>query len=163
MKAYTGIGSRETPIKIQKRMKVIAEFLSSKSFILRSGGAIGADSAFESGATHKEVYLPWDGFNGKVSDNVSYFVPDLKVEYINKFHPAASSLKKSGILLMNRNTYQILGRNLNKPSHFVVCWTKDGKDVGGTSQALRIAKAMNIPIFNLWFGFESFVAFCHTL
>jgi hypothetical protein len=32
---------------------------------------------------------------------------------------------------------------------FVVCWTKHGGEVGGTAQAMRVARAHAIPIFNL--------------
>lgn len=35
-------------------------------------------------------------------------------------------------------------------SSFVVCWTSDGKDSGGTGQALRIARDRNIPVYNLY-------------
>lgn len=32
--------------------------------------------------------------------------------------------------------------------HLNICWTKNGSGQGGTGQALRIAKAYNIPIFD---------------
>lgn len=48
-----------------------------------------------------------------------------------------------------RNVCQILGADLHTPVQMVICWTKGGKLVGGTAQALRIARANNIPIFNL--------------
>ena len=43
---------------------------------------------------------------------------------------------------------QVLGEDCNTPSSFVLCWTPNGKEIGGTSQALRIAKHYNIPIIN---------------
>jgi hypothetical protein len=52
--------------------------------------------------------------------------------------------------LMARNMYQVLGQDLETPTSFIVCWTKDGKASGGTGQALRVAKKYNIPIFNLY-------------
>lgn len=53
---------------------------------------------------------------------------------------------------MARNSYQILGQDLSfdNSSRFVVCWTPGGEEVGGTSQAIRIAKYYGIPIFNLF-------------
>lgn len=67
MKIYTGIGSRETPYEILQLMKELAR-LMSECFILRSGGADGADSAFESGCSGlKEIYLPWKNFNNNTS------------------------------------------------------------------------------------------------
>lgn len=54
MMFYTGIGSRETPQEIQNLMFKIAQKLDSK-YILRSGGADGADLAFEKGSSKKEI------------------------------------------------------------------------------------------------------------
>ena len=65
---YAGIGSRKTPPEILEAMTRIAAELERRDWILRSGGADGADLAFESGvqdAAHKEVYLPWKSFNGR--------------------------------------------------------------------------------------------------
>ena len=49
-----------------------------------------------------------------------------------------------------RNVYQILGKPVSagQVSSFVVCYTPRGSGSGGTGQALRIAKAYNIPIFD---------------
>ena len=49
MNYYAGIGSRETPIDILHLFKKVAYYLSTKEFILRSGGAKGADKNFEIG------------------------------------------------------------------------------------------------------------------
>ena len=45
--AYAGVGSRETPLLVQQRMTKIAAQLSKLGYVLYSGGAEGADSAFE--------------------------------------------------------------------------------------------------------------------
>jgi hypothetical protein len=57
--------------------------------------------------------------------------------------------------LMARNCHQVLGQDLKTPVDFIVCWTKNGNINGGTGQALRIAKKLNIPVYNLFFE-ESF-------
>ncbi len=66
---YTGIGSRETPTGIMNLMTDTACYLSRKGVVLRSGGADGADSSFEKGASTglKEIYLPWKYFNKNAS------------------------------------------------------------------------------------------------
>lgn len=46
---YTGIGSRETPEEVLSLFTIVGEFLAKKGYILRSGGAKGADKAFEVG------------------------------------------------------------------------------------------------------------------
>lgn len=150
MKFYTGIGSRETPIDIQILMSELAFALANDNWVLRSGGAEGADSAFESTATKKRIYLPWDGFNGKLVDNITYRVPPYNEDFVNDYHPSADFLSAAAKKLMSRNTYQVLGDDLNTPSSFIVCWTAGGKLNGGTAQALRIASSYHIPIYNLY-------------
>jgi hypothetical protein len=155
MKKYTGIGSRSTPYNIIRLIQEISIKLDKNDFLLRSGGAYGADMAFEINSTKKEIYLPWSGFNGKSHDGISYFdflecsgwlLADSTVDI---FHPNPKKLSKSARMLMARNAMQILGSDCKTPSDFVICWTRDGKDIGGTSQAIRIAKHYNIPVLNL--------------
>lgn len=147
-KYYTGIGSRKTPENILEFMSDISLFLDKKGYILRSGGADGADSAFEKNAIQKEIYLPWNGFNGRY-DNF-FEVNEECIKMAEKFHPYWSNLKDSVKKLHARNCFQVLGKDLNSPSKFLICWTPKGEEVGGTSQALRIAKHFNIKIFNLY-------------
>lgn len=130
-------------------MTTIARRLDSMGYCLRSGGAAGADAAFESGAKTKQIFLPWDGFNGRNVDGISYLVPPYNLDLVNQFHPATSKLKSGALKLMSRNSYQILGPNLNDPVEFVLCWTEGSKKKGGTAQAIRIAEHCSIPVFNL--------------
>jgi len=54
-------------------MRRCATRLELLGYTLRSGGANGADTAFEEGCCRKELYLPWPGFNGRrigVSDRL---------------------------------------------------------------------------------------------
>jgi len=148
MKYYTGIGSRQCPEPILALMTDIAFYFRNKGYTLRSGGASGADSAFEAGAgSNKEIFLPWKGFNK--SKNPYIEIPDEAYKIAGEFHPVWDKLKNAVQRLHARNVMQILGRDLKTPSNLVICWTKDGKMIGGTAQALRIAKACEIPIFNL--------------
>jgi len=148
MKYYAGIGSREIPTTIQKQMTAIARRLNSMGYCLRSGGAEGADDAFEKGATNKQIFLPWNGFNDRYSNGTDYIVPELNLDLVQKYHPSASKLSQGAQKLMSRNSYQVLGPNLTDPVEFVLCWTVDGKKKGGTAQAIRIAEDYKIPIFN---------------
>jgi len=138
MKSYAGIGSRETPVVVLSKMTDIAREL--KALNLRSGGAKGADSAFELGATHKQIF----------------YVRDAKpwcYDLVQNYLPAGyqwSRMKPFVQGLLARNMMQILGPNGDDPSLFVIAWTKDGKDSGGSGYALRCAAAHNIPIFNLY-------------
>lgn len=140
MNYYAGIGSRQTPEFTLEQMRNIAWRMADLGYILRSGGAKGADSAFSSMADSKEIFLPTD------------HIPLWTEIFTNFFHPNPKALK-SGYTrnLMNRNALQILGIDGNTPVEFVVCWTVNGEKKGGTSQAIRIAEYYNIPVFNLYY------------
>lgn len=148
-KYYAGIGSRNTPRWVLDCMKNLGYCLSD-DFILRSGGADGADSYFEigcdKGSGEKEIFLPWRGFNN--NDSKLYNISTDALNIAEKYHPAWNRLSQGAKKLMARNSYQVLGYDLNTPSSFIVCYTKNGKLTGGTAQALKIAKDYNIPIFN---------------
>lgn len=163
-KIYAGIGARKTPQDILKSIVKIGEFLAKKDFILRSGGANGADSSFEEGCDlangKKEIYLPWLGFN----DNQSRLTWNQdNYNIAKKYHPYWAGLGHSARRMMARNTAQILGQDCKTPVDFVVCWTEGGKMIGGTSQALRIALDNNIKIFNLAKDLEEFREYCKQI
>jgi hypothetical protein len=153
-KYYAGIGSRAAPKAICEKMTMIAEKLQGLGYVLRSGGANGADKAFADGATIKQIFLPWDDFNGH---RLSYAIPAQAFEIAKMYHPGWDYLTPTVKKMMARNAMQILGPDLNEPSEFVVCWTPDGctnaqertRSTGGTGQAISHASSLNIPIFNL--------------
>lgn len=151
----TGIGSRETPSHILTEMTLIGRYCFENKITLRSGHALGADWAFEKGAQSRcIIYLPSESFNREyVSDAHRVIVPNEERYNVitNKFHPNPFALKPFARMLMNRNVCQVLGINLDRLSDYIVCWTKDGKDIGGTSQAIRIARAHKIPIINMYY------------
>lgn len=177
MKAYAGIGSRETPADVLELMGRIAKRLAWKGWTLRSGGAVGADQAFAIGAASAisaplaaalgrgpcegriETYLPWakfeHEFHGAMSTQLSLIErtqPQREAFTLAKeFHPAWESCSNGARCLHARNVHQILGPDVTAPvlSRFVVCWTKEAAGGGGTGQALRIAKHFEVPIFDL--------------
>jgi hypothetical protein len=150
MKFYAGIGSRSAPPSARLEMTMIAKRLEALGYVLRSGGAEGADSAFEAGVKseyNKRIYLPWRGFNGKKGIVCG---DDPEWQFIAKqHHPRWRNLAPAARLLMGRNTAQVIGRGLENDSKFVVCWTPNGLGEGGTGQAIRIARAHGIPVFDL--------------
>lgn len=147
MKYYAGIGSRETPDDILEMMTKIAEGLS-RNYTLRSGGADGADTAFEKGAGKKKIsYIPWPGFNGSKEKCIA--VSSAAMRMAGEFHPGWMYLSYPVKKLHARNCYQVLGEDLETPVDFVICWTPGGQEVGGTAQAIRIAKSNRIKVFNL--------------
>lgn len=169
MKAYAGIGSRETPAEVLADMRNIAHDLTCKGWTVRSGAADGADRAFEEGALdacsagyyagsrpRPEVYLPWPSFNegNRAMLGTRYYVTGPQAEAFEiaaQFHPAWANLAPAVRKLHARNVHQVLGPDVTTPilSSFVLCWTKGGSGGGGTGQALRIARHYGVPIFDL--------------
>jgi hypothetical protein len=167
-KYYSGVGSRSTPDEIMTLMGDIAMKLSENGYILRSGAADGADSAFEKGVTNpskKEVYIAWNGFSNRTDSEEGVYCLKgdiiLQAEQIAKtLHPAWDVIRADGkpVLtkgakaLHTRNVFQVLGNDLNTPSNFLICWAEtDSKNVpkGGTRTAWMLARNHNIPCFNL--------------
>jgi hypothetical protein len=146
---YTGVGSRETPVFVMRAMTFIARFLSQEGFILRSGGADGADDAFEKGANPElaDIYLPWKNFNKRNSP--LYEVGDDAIALAMTIHPTPTKLRDSVKRLHGRNCYQVLGDDLATPSEFLICWTTDAVRTGGTRTAIVLAERNNIPVLNL--------------
>lgn len=149
---YTGIGSRETPREVMVAMYHFAIHMAERGLILRSGGANGADTAFEYGARKAqgkmEIYLPWYNFNGR--DSQFTRPTDAAQTLASEIHPAWDRCSRGARALHARNCHQVLGMDLATPSAFLVCWTPGGKNVGGTRTAITLAKMSDIRVFNLF-------------
>lgn len=157
---YTGVGSQKTPLHVLGAMADLGEQLARQGWTLRSGGARGADSAFEAGhrrvtADRLEIYLPWKGFNQNPSS--LFGVTEAALQLAARNHPAWHACTENVRKLHGRNAYQVLGQDLDTPSQFVVCWTPDGaasrkersRDTGGTGTAISVADGAGVPVFNL--------------
>ena len=153
---YAGIGSRNTPKEVLDAFEYLGKELGQRGFILRSGGANGADSAFEKGCDSvggdKEIYLPWKDFNGNKSPRYVYQNGIEAAVLAMEYHPNFQPLKPAAKSLIMRDGYQVLGEDLNTPSDVVICYTEGGAGGGGTGQAIRNAKGHNIKIcdFGRW-------------
>jgi hypothetical protein len=158
-KTFCGIGSRSTPPEIIEQMKDVAGVCYAMGYTLNSGGADGADTAFEdvydSFNGPMNVFLPWPKFN----NNHSTFKRPKPEAYqiAAEIHPAWEFLKEPGRALIARNMHQVLGWDLKTPVEFAVCWTMDGCEshenysvrTGGTGAAIALASLNDIPVFNL--------------
>lgn len=169
IKYYAGIGSRNTPESARGTIRDIVAFLYQEGYTLRSGGAPGADEMFETALkellpeTHKqykEIYVPWYCFNSSTSPLCR--VSEEAIAFSLQYHPNPSALNLPAQKIMGRNAYQVLGQDLKTKSDFLVCWTENGADShstqavlnqsGGTGQAMRIARAHDVKIFNIKSG-----------
>lgn len=160
---YTGVGSRDTPSQVLDLMEDFAEAAAEAGWVLRSGGADGADSAFERGCDRAEgrkrvFYSMGKDISESGNPNGKHHVAagtdflDLAEDY----HPAWDRLSGYVRRLMARNGAQVLGPKLGRPTNILVCWTPDGatatttQETGGTGQAIRIAVDYCVPVVNLY-------------
>jgi hypothetical protein len=140
---YTGVGSRDTPLHVLDIMIRLAEKLSP-FYTLRSGGARGADKAFEKGAKFANIYYANDA------------TPE-SIALAGLYHPKWAACQEWARKLHGRNSFQVLGSDLNTPSQFLLCWTPDGAithqersiKTGGTGTAISIASVNSVPVYNL--------------
>lgn len=142
---YTGVGSRKTPMEVRAVMKMIAEKHASLGYTLRSGGAVGADAAFEAGAgPNKRIFYAREATQQAMEIAAAYHKAwDRLSQYVKKLH--------------GRNAFQVLGERLDTPSRGLLCWTPDGCEchetrtviTGGTGTAISIADAYGVPVTNL--------------
>lgn len=149
-KFYAGIGSRQTPAHILPTMEAMGRVWGSAGWTLRSGGAAGADSAFEAGAR-------------AVGSGIQSWNPRYRrvVEHQWAFNAAASVCTEFPLVCMKpfvrnliiRSMYQVLGEDGQSPVSFVICWTPTADPcdpmAGGTRYACRLARAHGIPVNNL--------------
>lgn len=156
---YTGIGSRKSPDYIVAQMREFAYHAAGAGWVLRSGAADGADTAFEDGCDDgqgkKEIFIPWKGFNH--SGSTLYPASDDAYNIASGIHPNWRVLKEPVRKLAARNMHQIMGKDMRSPTKCVVCWTPDGceshnqysRKTGGTGSAISLASLNHIPVFNL--------------
>lgn len=130
--------------------------LAKQGWLLRSGGADGADHAFERGCDlangNKEIWLPWPKFNGSDSPFILPRSGPMMLRawaIAESLHPAWHACSPPARRLHARNVLQILGADFETPVDKVICWTPNGALVGGTATALRLAKQYEIEIVNL--------------
>lgn len=175
MRYYTGIGSRKAHKQphVMAALYKIADALARAGFTVRSGGADGADTAFELAAKSRlirspkqlyDIYLPWAGFNDRPSTSGLNYHCDYIRKYddqaaaiAKRIHKDWDSLKRGGKQMHTRNVYQVLGAYLDNPSDFLICWAPtddEGVPKGGTRTAWLIAIEHKIPCFNLSRAFD---------
>jgi len=148
--AYAGIGSRKTPGEVLEIMRHVAVLMAEQGWVLRSGGADGADSAFEEGCRQQggemEIFLPWKGFNSNPSPLFDLPAMGEALAVASDIHPAWNRTSQGAKKLLARNIFQILGKDLESPSSVVIAYTTGG---GGTGFALSVADFFGIPAINI--------------
>jgi hypothetical protein len=152
MMTYAGIGNRTISEATFDWLEQMGTYLASRGLHLRSGGADGADTAFERGSKGNCTI-----FKAKQA------TPEA-IQIASQFHPAWHMCSDWAQKLHGRNAMILLGQNLDFPVKFVICYTVD-EEKGGTALGIRIARAYGIPVFNMHQAkdYEAFTTFVRTL
>src|SRR5687767_13602035 len=121
LKRYAGIGSRETPPDVLEYMESLGKSWAEAGVLLRSGGARGADTAFEKGCDRangpKEIFRSGDATLDAM-------------KHAARFHPNWDACGSYARKLHARNSMIVLGRSLNDPVDMVICWTPKAVKIG---------------------------------
>lgn len=144
MKTYAGIGNRHIPDSARAAMEDIGAGLARLGWSLRSGGAEGADSAFEAGHL--------SAFPMGHRERIEILRPSICTEAARAVaalhHPAWGACTDHARNLLGRNVQIILGPDLDAPVNLVLAYCVDTTR-GGTALALRVASEHGIRVVNL--------------
>lgn len=155
---YSGCGARSTPDAVLKEMEQLATDLESYGFSLRTGGALGADTAFLDGIKTNpervELYLPWKGYNGYTSPYTG--VHPQVINYASMYHPNWHACSEGVRKLHGRNLHIVAGANIAipQPSLFMLAYTPEGNATGGTGVAIAMADSYFVPVFDFGLGID---------
>ena len=172
--AYAGVGSRRTPPEILAAMADIAQTLGDAGTALSTGGADGADKAFETGALRTDapitVHTPWPGYNGyrpgrdpETDIDIVHPKSTATIEghtyadLARKHHPHWNRCGRGARALFVRNVSILAGaldgHGGTLPVRAVIAYTPNGlpvgREAGGTGHTLRTAASLDIPCVNL--------------
>ena len=172
--AYAGIGSRRTPDAVLAAMADLAETLGHSGCVLSTGGADGADRAFETGALRTDapvtVHAPWSGYNGyrpgrEPESDIDVRVPAPTdavhglpyLDLARRHHPAWERCGRGPRALFVRNVAILAGALAADgeplPVRAVVAFTPTGlaagRAAGGTGHTLRVAGELDVPAVNV--------------
>jgi predicted Rossmann-fold nucleotide-binding protein len=157
-RCYAGIGSRRLSGSELKRCREIGKQMARDGWILRTGGAEGADQAFAEGALlaggRVIICLPWSSYEKKWVEWAKRHGAEVEVlgsrdfeawDSVDQYHPAVSRLSRGVRALHARNFVIFRGTEL--------CIAAPKKDrygrYGGTGQGMRIAEDRGIEIQGL--------------
>lgn len=148
---YAGIGPRKTPQATLEIMTHVGIQMEKYGFLLRSGGAIGADQAWAKMVSRKEIFIPKQKRYGQQGivvdpDSLAYLTAqEIAASQHRKWHDLDDFSKK----LFTRNVFILLGEDLSMHADLVLYGDNKRVTQGGTGHSLRVARMYGIPCFNI--------------
>lgn len=154
-KPYIMTSGRDVPKHIVEQMVELSRSIKESGYVLRIGGLEGGDNVLGELDKDAELYLPWKNFSDKVSK--LYFSTEECLALASKFNAKFNEINNSMRSFLGMYTRMVLGKDLKSRVNFIICWTPDGAEdsssittkTGLIAQAIGIASAMKIPVFNL--------------
>jgi hypothetical protein len=145
------VGTRDPDGNQYLLARYSAEILSSVyECMITTGGADGIDLAAMVGTApgHLTVYLPWDSYKWEtIPAHARRVVANPHIhakwfESVDQFHPAPARLGR-GVRALHARNYGIVEHD------DLVLAFPNNTGGGGTGQAIRIAKALGIPLIQV--------------
>ncbi|MDF9399078.1 hypothetical protein [Vibrio sp. 1180_3] len=158
---YSIFSNTTAPSEIRTVMYRVAASLADKGYVQRSGGN-SVEKPFISGATilsgseqKSKIMLPWDGFGDQRIGSGNYVGNQkLAQQMAKRYLKGFNRLKPEQRLIVARQVYVLLGKELKQHSEFLLCYTDDGAtshiDTKNKSFEfiLRLASNYGIRVFN---------------
>ncbi len=149
---------RGTPDAILVLAGRIARSLAALGWCQRNGIAEGFDQElYNHAGDDVSLYLPWPGFRRGDSDYHDAHVlrqqaSAMALDVGSICHPNWNGCDRAARMLLGRNTHVALGHDCSVPAAFLLCYTSNGRDAGGTGQTIRVAERYGVRVDNLFFG-----------
>ena len=152
-KKYAGIGDTNIPDNIQKLIIMLAEELAKDGYILRTGGAKGADIAFIEGCNKakgiKEVFYPSDLHVNAKTLKIAKEIHG-HWEYCMNKEPKPGNKYPFAVQAHCRNMKIINGDQLNNPVEFTIAYQDINQVTGGTWQGIKYSQKLGVKVYNLF-------------
>lgn len=156
-------GTRAPGGAVSQAVASLVNFVSRLGYTIRTGGAEGVDEAAMFATEGRlEVMLPWATYNEALMGKVAAAKKDLAITVYNPLfhqdwtksvtdlHPYSKGLTRGPFALHARNYGIVAGSILGVafPNYI------NNPNGGGTSQGIRIAKALGVPLIESPIGGE---------
>lgn len=167
---YAILGAPDTPSHVLQEFSDIARMLAAKKFKVRvttddsrkqegkPPAALVGKAVRETVGTRYELIKPWNTFGDTEGEALTATgtTSDRGVEMAALFQPAMTKLPDAVKKIIAANVHVMLGKFLESPVEFLVCYTEDGAEnskevtfkTGNVGLAIRVATSYNIPVIN---------------
>ena len=145
-KFYTGWGETSNlPPKMKEILPAIAAGLATDGYTLRTDGSYGATELLQQGVQDGELYLPFQGFNGKHSGLCDVSSEKLRSIAFSSCHKFGFKSPKAQKIVIAQIA-SLLGADGNSPSEFVLSYKYAN---GRSDYILNIAHEYQINVLEI--------------